>query len=192
VLRLAPASLTRWIVDVGLRERGVNEVFPPSFPPTARGVTRRYRPISLISPTRNRRLGGKKTRRAPSAHRYFRETCICAWLGIWKYIHEPEWVCERERRACLSDAVKAYARHQTAPVVVNFVTTWLPMVERFDYLCGVGARLLGERNALNTATVRKVNNFAVETAARPRSGNIFYSKGMFQRYDEVLRKCGKM
>lgn len=51
-----------------------------------------------------------------------------ARLGTWKHIHELEWACELECRACLSDAVKAYAGHQTAPVVVNFVTTWLPVV----------------------------------------------------------------
>lgn len=131
---LALASLVQWrIVIVGLREE---TKFFHLF--SAHGVSldqfSRFSLRDIVSES----LGG--SRRDSEVRKCVRH---CAWyagvyilriciraarLGTWKHIHELEWACEPECRACLSDAVKAYAGHQTAPVVVNFVTTWLPVV----------------------------------------------------------------
>lgn len=100
-----------------------------------------------------------------------------ARLGTWKHIHELEWACELECRACLSDAVKAYAGHQTAPVVVNFVTTWLPVVAARLFMWSEGS-FARERNVLNAATVWKVNNFTVETTAWLRSKCILFKENV--------------
>lgn len=79
--------------------------------------------------------------------------------------------------------IKAYARHQTAPVVVNFVTTWLPVAAARLFMWDEGS-FARRKKALNAATVRKVNNFAVETAApatTARPACILFEENISQR-----------
>lgn len=146
------ASLARRIVVVGLRA-GTKKFFRSYFP-GARSFAS-FANQFLDSP--RRRLGGKKTRRAPRTvvvpHIHSEDMYTCAHAA--QYLKAHLWTRMRLRARTSSlfirRDIKAYARHQTAPVVVNFVTTWLPVAAARLFMWSEGS-FARRKKALNAAT----------------------------------------